>query len=381
MAGRTSGRAATALREVRIVRGFTRHAEGSVLIECGDTRVLCTASVEAKVPGFLKGSGQGWLTAEYGMLPRSTHTRSDREAARGKQSGRTQEIQRLIGRSLRSVVDLNALGERTITLDCDVLQADGGTRCASITGAFVAACDAVAALMTSGALARSPIRDLVAVFCGKFSTVAIEEVPVIHREKLIMLDPWAAADQIVDNGQNPNFVFRLSLRDGWAMTAILQEVERRRLSRVGVMVPNTAWGRSSVKAAEDWLATHGEVSVVSVQWYNWGEMSLLGRYLEARHAGAEAIVLVANDVKSGIDDIVAGGQDETLAVFLPTAPWLRELTRIVGADITERADCWWISLIEQPPAVLVHQALKLCRSRPIQLWHSGMLPTLDLPST
>ena len=144
------------------------------------------------------------------------------------------------------------------------------------------------------------IRDLVAVFCGKFSTVAIEEVPVIHREKLIMLDPWAAADQIVDNGQNPNFVFRLSLRDGWAMTAILQELERRRLSRVGVMVPNTAWGRSSVKAAEDWLATHGEVSVVSVQWYNWGEMSLLGRYLEARHAGAEAIVLVANEGEAAV---------------------------------------------------------------------------------
>lgn len=144
------------------MRGFTRHAEGSVLIECGDTRVLCTASVEARVPGFLKGEGQGWLTAEYGMLPRSTHTRSDREAARGRQSGRTQEIQRLIGRSLRSVFDLKALGERTITLDCDVLQADGGTRCASITGAFVAACDAVAALMRAGALSQSPIRDQVA---------------------------------------------------------------------------------------------------------------------------------------------------------------------------------------------------------------------------
>ncbi|MFM7570293.1 MAG: ribonuclease PH [Betaproteobacteria bacterium] len=162
MSNRTAGRAAAALREVRITRSFTRHAEGSVLIECGETRVLCTASVEAKVPGFLKGAGQGWLTAEYGMLPRSTHTRSDREAARGKQSGRTQEIQRLIGRSLRSVFDLTALGERTITLDCDVLQADGGTRCASITGAFVAACDAVAALMKAGALERSPIRDLVA---------------------------------------------------------------------------------------------------------------------------------------------------------------------------------------------------------------------------
>ena len=124
--------------------------------------MLCTASIESKVPGFLKGTGQGWLTAEYGMLPRATHTRGDREAARGKQSGRTQEIQRLIGRSLRSVFDLKALGERTLTLDCDVLQADGGTRCASITGAFVAACDAVASLMREGALTASPVRDLVA---------------------------------------------------------------------------------------------------------------------------------------------------------------------------------------------------------------------------
>ena len=162
MSGRSGGRAESALREVRIVRGFTRHAEGSVLIECGDTRVLCTASIEERVPGFLKGAGQGWVTAEYGMLPRSTHTRSDREAARGKQSGRTQEIQRLIGRSLRSVFDLQLLGERTITLDCDVLQADGGTRCASITGALVAACDAVGALMRSGAIGASPLRDLVA---------------------------------------------------------------------------------------------------------------------------------------------------------------------------------------------------------------------------
>lgn len=162
MSDRSEGRGAGSLRSIRITRGFTRHAEGSVLIECGDTRVLCTASVEARVPGFLKGSGQGWLTAEYGMLPRATHTRGDREAARGKQSGRTQEIQRLIGRSLRSVFDLQALGERTLTLDCDVLQADGGTRCASITGACVAACDAVASLIRSGALSASPVRDLVA---------------------------------------------------------------------------------------------------------------------------------------------------------------------------------------------------------------------------
>ncbi|MEN9774633.1 MAG: ribonuclease, partial [Pseudomonadota bacterium] len=159
---RSGGRQFDDLRTVVIERGYTRHAEGSVLIACGDTRVLCTASVEDKVPAFLKGSGKGWVTAEYGMLPRATHTRGDREAARGKQSGRTQEIQRLIGRSLRAVFDLHALGERTLTLDCDVLQADGGTRCASITGAFVAACDAVGWLIERGRLARSPIVDHVA---------------------------------------------------------------------------------------------------------------------------------------------------------------------------------------------------------------------------
>ncbi|HMN66155.1 MAG: ribonuclease PH [Burkholderiaceae bacterium] len=162
MSIRPSGRAPDALRPVRITRGFTRHAEGSVLIEFGDTRVLCTASVEDKVPPFLRGAGRGWLTAEYGMLPRSTHTRTDREAARGKQSGRTQEIQRLIGRSLRAVFDLERLGERTITLDCDVLQADGGTRTAAITGAFVAAHDAISGLLAAGALERTPVRDFVA---------------------------------------------------------------------------------------------------------------------------------------------------------------------------------------------------------------------------
>jgi ribonuclease PH len=159
---RTGGRAADQLRPVRITRGFTIHAEGSVLIEFGQTRVLCTASVEDKVPPHKRGSGEGWVTAEYGMLPRATHTRSDREAARGKQSGRTQEIQRLIGRSLRAVFDLKALGERTIHLDCDVLQADGGTRTAAITGAFVAAQDAVAKLMAQGKLAASPITGSVA---------------------------------------------------------------------------------------------------------------------------------------------------------------------------------------------------------------------------
>jgi len=159
---RSLGRGADQLRPVRITRGYTIHAEGSVLIEFGATKVLCTASVEEKVPSHKKGSGEGWVTAEYGMLPRATHTRSEREAARGKQSGRTQEIQRLIGRSMRCVFDLRLLGERTIHLDCDVLQADGGTRTAAITGAFVAAQDAVSQLMAQGKLSVSPIRDQVA---------------------------------------------------------------------------------------------------------------------------------------------------------------------------------------------------------------------------
>ena len=159
---RPSQRQPDQLRPVRITREFTRHAEGSVLIEIGDTRVLCTASVEENVPPFLRGKGQGWVTAEYGMLPRSTHTRSAREAAKGKQTGRTQEIQRLIGRSLRAVTDLAALGERQITLDCDVLQADGGTRCAAITGAWVALHDACEKLLQSGKLTVNPLRDQVA---------------------------------------------------------------------------------------------------------------------------------------------------------------------------------------------------------------------------
>ena len=159
---RPGGRAPDQLRPVRITRGYTIHAEGSVLIEFGNTLVLCTASVEEKVPPHQRGSGEGWVTAEYGMLPRATHTRGDREAARGKQSGRTQEIQRLIGRSLRAVFDLKKLGERTITLDCDVLQADGGTRTAAITGAFVAARDAVDSLLRAGKLAESPITGHVA---------------------------------------------------------------------------------------------------------------------------------------------------------------------------------------------------------------------------
>ncbi|KQT14292.1 ribonuclease PH [Ramlibacter sp. Leaf400] len=175
---RSGGRAADQLRPVRITRGFTIHAEGSVLIEFGLTRVLCTASVEDKVPPHKRGSGEGWVTAEYGMLPRATHTRGDREAARGKQSGRTQEIQRLIGRSLRAVFDLKALGERTIHLDCDVLQADGGTRTAAITGAFVAAQDAVHQLMSIGKLAASPITGPVAAI----SVGIVQGTPLLDLE-------------------------------------------------------------------------------------------------------------------------------------------------------------------------------------------------------
>ena len=157
-----AGRTPDQLRALKITRHYTCHAEGSVLVEFGNTKVLCTASVEESVPSFMRGKGSGWVTAEYGMLPRSTHTRSAREAAKGKQSGRTQEIQRLIGRSLRAVTDLATLGERQITLDCDVLQADGGTRCASITGACVALHDALATLVASGKLAANPLRELVA---------------------------------------------------------------------------------------------------------------------------------------------------------------------------------------------------------------------------
>ena len=159
---RPSGRAADALRPVRFTRDYTRHAEGSVLVEFGDTRVLCTASIDNKVPPFLRGQGRGWLTAEYGMLPRSTNTRMEREAAKGKQSGRTQEIQRLIGRSLRAAFDLTALGERTLQLDCDVIQADGGTRTAAITGAMLAAYDACGRLVAQGDLAALPLRHFVA---------------------------------------------------------------------------------------------------------------------------------------------------------------------------------------------------------------------------
>ena len=172
---RPSGRGTQHLRAVRMTRGYTRHAEGSVLVEFGDTKVLCTASVAAQVPPFLRGKGRGWVTAEYGMLPRATHTRGDREAARGKQSGRTQEIQRLIGRALRAVIDLPALGEHTIHVDCDVLQADGGTRTAAITGAFVAVHDALAWMRDKGMIAGLPVKDFVAAV----SVGIYEGVPVL----------------------------------------------------------------------------------------------------------------------------------------------------------------------------------------------------------
>ena len=174
MSARASGRRTDELRSVRISRHYTRHPEGSVLIECGETRVMCTVSVESDVPPFLRGRGQGWITAEYGMLPRATNTRTRREAAEGRQSGRTQEIQRLIGRSLRAITDLKALGERTLRIDCDVIQADGGTRCASITGACVALHDAIAWCKAQGVVLGEPLTDFVAaVSVGVVDGVAV----------------------------------------------------------------------------------------------------------------------------------------------------------------------------------------------------------------
>jgi ribonuclease PH len=187
---RPSGRAADQLRPVSIERRYTRHAEGSVLVAFGDTKVLCTASVEARVPGFLRGKGEGWVTAEYGMLPRSTHDRMNREAASGKQGGRTLEIQRLIGRSLRACVDRKALGERTITLDCDVIQADGGTRTAAITGAYVALCDAISTLRARGDLARDPV----------LGAIAAVSVGVYRGEPVLDLD--YAEDSDCDTDMN-----------------------------------------------------------------------------------------------------------------------------------------------------------------------------------
>ncbi len=178
---RPSQRQANQLREIRITRHYTKHAEGSVLIECGDTKVICTASVEERVPPHKKGSGEGWVTAEYGMLPRSTGSRMQREAARGKQSGRTQEIQRLIGRSLRAVVDLAKLGERTLQIDCDVIQADGGTRTASITGAYVALHDAITGLMGKGLLPDNPLKDsIAAISVGIYNGVPVLDLDYIE---------------------------------------------------------------------------------------------------------------------------------------------------------------------------------------------------------
>ncbi|MBM3351546.1 MAG: ribonuclease PH [Betaproteobacteria bacterium] len=178
---RPSQRSHNQLRPVEIIRQYTKHAEGSVLVKFGDTHVLCTASVDEKVPGFLKGQGQGWVTAEYGMLPRSTGSRMDREAAKGKQSGRTQEIQRLIGRSLRAIIDLEKLGERSIVIDCDVLQADGGTRTASITGAYVALHDAISYLLQNEKLSESPLKDSVAaISVGVYQGVPVLDLDYIE---------------------------------------------------------------------------------------------------------------------------------------------------------------------------------------------------------
>ena len=222
---RSSARPHDALRPVTITRHYTMHAEGSVLIEFGATKVLCTASVEEKVPGHKKGSGEGWVTAEYGMLPRATHTRSDREAARGKQSGRTQEIQRLIGRSLRSVFDLKKLGERTIYIDCDVLQADGGTRTAAITGAFVAAQDAVNTLLASGKLAVSPIIEHVAAI----SVGIVQGIPLLDLEYIE--DSGCDTDMNVVMTGAGNFVEVQGTAEGVAFTrkemdALLQLAEQ-----------------------------------------------------------------------------------------------------------------------------------------------------------
>jgi ribonuclease PH len=193
---RPGGRAADELRPVRFTRGFTAHAEGSVLCEFGGTRVLCTASVENGVPSFLRNSGKGWLTAEYGMLPRATHTRSAREAARGKQAGRTQEIQRLIGRSLRACIDLGAIGERTITLDCDVLQADGGTRTAAITGSFVALADAIDTLIERKALASNPLHGQIAAI----SVGIVKGAPVLDLEYSEDVDAETDMNVVMNSG-------------------------------------------------------------------------------------------------------------------------------------------------------------------------------------
>lgn len=209
---RPSQRQPDQLRAIRITRNYTKHAEGSVLIECGDTKVICTASVEERVPPHKKGSGEGWVTAEYGMLPRSTGERMGREAAKGKQSGRTQEIQRLIGRSLRAVVDLGKLGERTITLDCDVIQADGGTRTASITGAFVALHDAVTSLMQKGLVKEDPLKDSIAAI----SVGIYEGTPVLDLD--YVEDSACDTDMNVVMLGNGNFVEVQGTAEGHAFS-------------------------------------------------------------------------------------------------------------------------------------------------------------------
>ena len=209
---RPSGREASELRPVLFTPGFTRHAEGSVLAEFGETRVLCTASVEERVPPWLRGKGSGWVTGEYGMLPRSTHTRMQREAARGKQSGRTQEISRLIGRSLRAVVDLEALGERTITLDCDVIQADGGTRTAAISGAWVALALAIRALENSARMKRSPLHGQVAAI----SVGIYQGVPVLDLD--YAEDSEAEIDMNIVMNDGGRFVEVQGTAEGHAFT-------------------------------------------------------------------------------------------------------------------------------------------------------------------
>jgi ribonuclease PH len=207
---RHDGRALDALRQVKFTRHFTRYAEGSVLVEFGHTRVLCTASIEEGVPGFLRGKGQGWVTAEYGMLPRATHTRGAREAARGKQSGRTQEIQRLIGRSLRAALNLTALGERTVTLDCDVLQADGGTRTASVTGAFVALADACAALSAAKGIASPLHGQVAAVSVGIVGGLAVLDLDYAE-------DSTAETDMNVVMNSGGGFIEVQGTAEGHAM--------------------------------------------------------------------------------------------------------------------------------------------------------------------
>ncbi len=209
---RPSQRQPNQLRNIRITRNYTKHAEGSVLIECGDTKVICTASVEERVPPHKKGSGEGWVTAEYGMLPRSTGERMSREAAKGKQSGRTQEIQRLIGRSLRAVVDLQKLGERTIQLDCDVIQADGGTRTASITGAFVALHDAVTGLMNKGLIKETPLKDFIAAI----SVGIYQGTPVLDLD--YVEDSACDTDMNVVMLGNGNFVEVQGTAEGYAFS-------------------------------------------------------------------------------------------------------------------------------------------------------------------